>query len=167
MGSNNLRMKEVFGDSKIVLALKQPPNLLRLLSKASFNSSQPVHKKKIGIFKCNDIRCKLCALYMQPCKSFLTSNGTEWQIKNSITCESKNVIYYLKCIACKGATTYTGKTNNLRKRMNNHISSCRLGTSTDRFDNHVFKCRNTHHVNTEPYFEIYVFLSDLQELQAF
>ena len=42
--------------------------------------------------------------------------------------------------------------------MNNHIYSCRLGTSADRFDNHVVKCRNSHYSNSEPYFEIYAFM---------
>lgn len=32
--------------------------------------------------------------------------------------------------------------------MNNHISACRLGTSKDKFDNHVHNCNSD---NKEPY----------------
>ena len=34
--------------------------------------------------------------------------------------------------------TYIGKTNNLRKRMNGHISDSRHGNTTDKFDQHVY-----------------------------
>ena len=44
--------------------------------------------------------------------------------------------------------------------MNNHITACRYGTSTDKFDNHVFKCINKNdHVAKEPYFKIYAFMT--------
>ena len=96
--SNNAHVKEVFGDSKIVLAFKQPPNLLRHLTRVKFNPSELHTTKENGLFKCNDSRCKICAIYIQPCKSFITANGTEWHIKNTITCKSKNVVYYLNCL---------------------------------------------------------------------
>ena len=42
--------------------------------------------------------------------------------------------------------------------MNNHISACYYGTSTDKSDNQVFKCGNKNeHVPKEPYFEVYDF----------
>ena len=90
--------------------------------------------------------------------SFFTANNFEWQIKSHITCNSKNVLYYLKCMICYGKCTYTGKTNNLRKRTNNHISCCRLGTGTNIFDKHVYKCSEGVKV-TEPYFELYAFIT--------
>ena len=39
-------------------------------------------------------------------------------------------------------------------RMNNHISSCHNGTSTNKFDNHVFKCFKPKELK-EPYFKIF------------
>ena len=53
------------------------------------------------------------------------------------------------CNSSNGNTTYTGKTVNFRHKMNNHIvnfrhkmnihiTACRYGTSTDKFDNHIF-----------------------------
>ena len=47
-----------------------------------------------------------------------------------------------------------------RYRMNNHITACRYGTSTDKFDNHVFKCSNKDkHVAKEPYFKVFAFMT--------
>ena len=64
----------------------------------------------------------------------------------------------MKCNFCK-AVAYTGKTDDLRLRTNNHISGCRLGNSTDKFDNHVFKCAEIMSLPlVEPYFKMYAFL---------
>ena len=44
--------------------------------------------------------------------------------------------------------------------MNNHTTAYRYGTSTDKIDNHVFKCSNKDkHVAKEPYFKVYLFLT--------
>ena len=104
-------VKRNFENKRIVLAYKQPPNILRRLSKARFESP---NKKvdKYGLFKCNNKACKHCNLYIQECTSFVTANSFKWSIKCHIACNSKNVLYYLKCKACNGKTTYTGKTNN-------------------------------------------------------
>ena len=145
-------IRNVFGKSNIVLACKQPPNLLMQLSKSKFNTSV-VAKEQNGIYKCKDKRCLICKNYLQECTSFITSNNVEWHVKSHITCHSKCVIYFLKCLSCH-VTTYTGKTNNLRKRTNVHISSCRTGNSSDKFDAHVFQCRKRHNIRTEPLFKL-------------
>ena len=132
--SSNANIQEIFNEHQIVFAQKQPSNLLRILS----NPSIAPRITEQGLFKCQDIRCKLCQLYIQEGDRFIMSNNQEWIIKCKITCRSANVIYYLKCINCN--TSYIGKTNNLRLRMNNHISSCKSGMSDNIFDNHVFNC---------------------------
>ena len=160
------KLREIFGDCTTTTAFKQPPNILRHLTKASFTAAIPSTISTLprkGLFKCDDSRCKLCRLYLQECSSFNTYNGFNWEIRCEITCNSLNVLYYLKCISCNLSTTYTGKTNNLRNRMNNHISSCRLGSSTDKFDNHVFKCCKTFNYFSEPYFQLYAFLKVTNE----
>ena len=95
------------------------------------------------------------------------SNGQIWTIKTRITCNSHNVIYFLICNFCK-TTTYCGKTNNLRLRMNGHKSSCMSGKSTDIFDNHVFQCKG-YTKPQGPLFEIYVLmeLNDAERLLAY
>ena len=162
--SNN-HIKEVFKNHQVILSLKQPPNLLRQLSNSKFTSGNQVYHEN-GIFRCNDKRCKLCALYIKPCKSFTTANGYEWVIRSHITCQNKNVIYFLKCLACKGKTSYTGRTNNERNRMNCHISECRSGITSDIFDRHCHKCMKENNYHDEPFFEIYIFMS-LKQLATY
>ena len=97
----------------------------------------------------------------------LTANdSTEWIVNSHITCQSKFVIYFLKCLSCNEKETYSGQTNHIRNRTNNHISDCRTGRTTDKFDLHVHKCNKT---LTEPFFKLYVFveLSDGSLLDAY
>ena len=152
--TENERLKAAFGNSQVVTALKQPPNLLRHLTRAEFNSV-PKEAEEHGLFTCSRSNCNLCKSYIVPCKSFTTSNNTEWTLKSRVTCHSKHVIYFLKCLSCEERTTYTGKTNNFRNRMNNHISECRSGKTTDRFDLHVHHCNKD---LKEPFFKVYVFV---------
>ena len=100
---------------------------------------------------------------MKPCVSFKTSNNVIWYIRSRITCQSKN-IYFLKCTTCNYSTTYIGKSVDLRSRMNNHITSCSLGGSTDKFDNHVFCCMQNQ--KQEPFSQILMLmkLDDEQNL---
>ena len=65
--SPNEAFKEIVGGTQTVLSLKQPPNLLRLLSINRKNSRLPQ-----GLFNCNN---KNCALYIKPCASFKTLNN--------------------------------------------------------------------------------------------
>ena len=57
----------------------------------------------LGYFLCGKIHFKHCKRYLQPVDHFLTSNGTEWQVKSLITCKSTNVVYFSTCSVCNGA----------------------------------------------------------------
>ena len=92
-----------------------------------------------GITLCGREFCKICALYLQECDSFETSNGTLWEIRCHIHCNSLNVLYFVVCNFCSKFTK-VGKTDNLRDRTNNHITCCRWGSGTDIFDLHVHAC---------------------------
>ena len=50
--------------------------------------------------------------------------------------------------------------------MNNHISACRLGTSTDKFDNHVHNCNDN---KKEPYFKLMILMevNDINKLLTY
>ena len=160
------RIQTVFGNCRTMLAYRQPHNLLRHVTNAAFTSipRPPANTRRQGLFHCSNNNCKLCKLYIQECSSFITHNGTEWTIKSNIHCNSPNVLYYLKCRKCPNQVqpvSNTGKTfTRLRDRMNNHITACRLGGSTDVFDNHVFECKkNSENPDKEPYFHIYAFMT--------
>ena len=156
------RLKDIFSGHSPLLALKQPPNLLRQISSAEYTSS-PTAKIEDGLFKCEDKKCKLCRLYIQQCKSFRLADGSEWTIKGNVTCHSKCVLYYLVCLFCNGDTSKTGKTNKFRTRMNNHISECNSGATSDLFDLHVHQCMKDHGAPMhegrfiQPYFKVYVY----------
>ena len=150
-------MKEVFSDTRTLLALRQPPNILTQITRAEFISHPQNPQQQWGLFKCKSKKCILCRDYIQECQSFFTANNTEWHIRSSINCNSRNVIYYLRCLCCNREVSYTGRTVNLRKRMNNHISECRTGNTTDIFDMHVFKCKQSSS-RGEPFFEILAFI---------
>ena len=161
--SGNDRIKEVFGNQKTVLALRQPKNLLRHLTKSEFSSNTAMNTEKPpGLFCCNRSNCNLCKLYIQECSSFKTSNNYNWTIKCHINCHSKLVVYYLKCICCN-LETYIGKTNNFRARMNNHISESRSGSTSNIFDRHVYNCRKKQKLDKEPFFHIYAFMTVSKE----
>ena len=50
----------------------------------------------------------------------------------------------------------------MRKRMNNHISCCRLGTGTNIFDRHVYFCKTEKNMN-KPFFKIYAYMTITNE----
>ena len=150
-------LKKVFKNCKVVLGLRQPKNIKKILMPTSI----PVTLEN-GIFNCKRPNCKICLMYLQETKTFTCANGQKWDIRSNITCSSKCCIYYLVCNMCK-ITTYTGRTNNLRLRTNNHIDCCRHGKGTDLFDLHVYECGVKNNNLKEPFFKLYVFMTVNQE----
>ena len=56
--------------------------------------------------------------------------------------------------------SYTGKTKTkLRLRTNNHINSCKHGTGSNIFDNHVHACGIKSNCLKPPYFKMYAFMT--------
>ena len=148
----NLRSK--FENTNIILSQRQPKNLLKELCNANFSTHNTIDTAVIE--KCNDKRCNICKQYLQHTTNFTLSNGNLWTVRRNMSCKSKNVIYFLSCNQCNNSTTYIGKTNNLRFRTNQHISTCRTGRGSDKFDQHVFNCGNSAPI--EPYFKLYLML---------
>ena len=162
----NNETKEFFSDKRVIQALRQPPNILRQLTSAKFTrSTNPTPKQPNGIFACLDSRCKLHRLYLMQCSEFTLENGTIWKVPTHITCNSKMVIYFLKCNGCDNFT-YLGKTNNLRYRTNGHISCGKSGKSTNRADKHFYQCKRDH---LDPLFKLYVLLelNDYDKLRVY
>ena len=150
-------LRPAFEKCNIILSNRQPKNLLKILSKAKFTSEPHEAGNDVLISKCNDSRCNICKMYMQFVNSFILSNGQTWTIKCRMNCNSKNVIYFLLCNRCE-EVTYIGKTNNIRNRTNQHISTCRTGEGSDKFDQHVYHCKGTKQMHSEPYFKLYPML---------
>ena len=164
--SKSDRVRDVFTNTRIIEGIKQPKNILRLLTSTRFVDNGIPYQRDTneeGIYaECQDQRCNLCHKgYIQQCSEFITDNGVTWYIKSHINCDSKYVLYYLKCNMCQTerVESYTGKTETtLRTRMNNHISDCRTGNTTDMFDLHVRECGIKNQCFKPPYFSIYAFM---------
>ena len=151
--------RHFFSNKQIITAYRQPPNILRQITAAKFDSTHITtnNTRENGIFLCSRSNCQICRFgYLQPCKSFRTDANFEWEIRSHLTCHSRYVLYFQKCAICN-QTSDIGKTNNFRKRTNNHISSAKLGNSSDKFDNHVFQC-NKNVQKEEPLFYIWIMM---------
>ena len=107
--------RNFFKTKQVVQAVRQPNNILRQLTSAKFDSRK-TDVKPAGTFKCNDKKCKICALYLQECNKVMGHNGLEWEIPSYITCNSRMVIYFLTCLGCD-VYSKVGKTNCLHVLM--------------------------------------------------
>ena len=75
----------------------------------------------------------------------------------------KKCNYLLDYTSCNYATSLTVKTVALFSCKNNHITSCRLGGSTNKSDNHIFYCVQ---YQKQPFPQILTFMK-LSEEQNF
>ena len=158
--------RDLFAKKRVIHALKQPPNILRQVTSAKYiRSMSPISTQPNGIFACSHPLCKIHKLYLVQCKEFRVENGTIWTVPNHITCNSKNVSYFLRCKGCD-SFSYLGITNDLRKRTNVHISCGKSGKSTNRADKHFYACKTDH---LDPLFELYVLmeLNDYEKLRVY
>ena len=152
--SKNTRIKKAFENVTFMQAFRQPANLIRSLSHSEFRLN---NVREIGVFKCNDKRCKVCT-YIQEGTQILMSNGVMWETRCYANCNSHNVLYFLLCNFCY-YDSYIGKTDIIRERTNNHISCCRHGTGTDKFDRHVHECAKSKGMPLiEPFFKLHIML---------
>ena len=113
--TNDQTMREALSTSKIIERKRQPPNLKNNLTKAKFqeHASRTMHK----VFKCNRANCALCD-HLAEGYSF-NFKGELFYIKETMSCDVKNVIYVLQCNGCK--EYYIGQTGDkLRSRRTVH-----------------------------------------------
>ena len=108
-------MREVFGETKIIMGTRQPPALRDMLTSSKF-SLKPIKRKKIGLFFCGRKCMYHRAGYVRQCKSFRfgEKNQFEWVYNRFFDCDSRNVIYLLQCSKCW--MFYIGETEDLKVR---------------------------------------------------
>lgn len=146
---NNQETKEIFKDTRLILAKRQPKNLSKFLCKAQFEH------KHATVTKCDKPRCKLCTQIITG-DSYRFECGTLFKVKTNMTCDSKNVLYQLVCNGCN--KTYIGETVNLRLRMNVHRdqiknpNNCTLGVSK-----HIASCTRNKSIKflVFPFYQVY------------
>ena len=127
---------------KIIVARRQPPNLLRSLSlSVTRDQNQNSQLPKDSTFsKCTDPRCQFCQLVITS-STYTTKNGTLLKRNQPMCCKTMDLIYVLICQKCKGE--YVGETGvTINERTNLHRSQIihekyrKLKVSQ-----HIFHCR--------------------------
>ena len=94
-------MKKVMNDTTFIFSKKQPPNLKKLLTRAYF-TSEGRNDKPTGVKKCGLPRCKTCDQILETDTINLDPTGVlpPFNIKTTMDCRSKNVIYAIICRGC-------------------------------------------------------------------
>ena len=102
---------------------RQPPNLKKLLVRASLNKPKD---KPNGSYKTHTRNCVTCAVLKETTTFASYSTKEKFTIYNSITCTTKSVIYLINCLSC--GKQYVGETGGeLRQRHRGHRQELKKG----------------------------------------
>ena len=148
--SNDSETAHIFRTPKLVPSRRQPPNLKKLLTRASLTTN------KGSTVKCTDKRCKTCP--NMPIVSALTFHnaGKTFHLKQEFSCTSRNLIYCLTCTGCK--KQYIGETGDvLRNRMTLHRQHIRDSRYIVlHVSQHIAKCAKGKNIQFEitPFYKI-------------
>ena len=125
--TGNSNLKEIFPQPPMI-AYKQPKNLGMQLIKSVLPQKQRKSRKddEKGFFKCKTPNCYVCK-FAEPMKSIKSRNRQERieiEIKSRLDCESKNLLYRIKCQKC--GIEYIGETGRTAKeRIREHLGYIR------------------------------------------
>lgn len=99
-----------------LVSFRKPPNIRSKLVRARVDSG---HSTTKGFDPCRSSRCKTCNHSSTSTNFTSEFNGKRFDILQSISCFSYNLIYLITCLKCK--KQYVGQTEQtLRQRMNSH-----------------------------------------------
>lgn len=108
---------------KLVTAYTNSKNIKQLIVRSKL-VNETVMAEDVGAFiGCAQPRCITCKLHASGKSQFCNEhNKTKYNIKDTIYCHSKNLIYLITCDKCK--KQYVGETGRtLRDRLNDHRSA--------------------------------------------
>ena len=150
-------MQMVFGEYKVILGTRQPKSLRSYLVRSSFKRVNPTRdtRRKVGFVFCQGV-CKYHRLgYCIECLVFTfgSQNRFSWSYNRLFDCNSRNVIYVVKCHNCW--MFYIGETEDLKARIRLHLSNVHHPTNANckKLSNHLRRCSGLVH----PYFTIHPF----------
>ena len=114
-------LKEVFPEPPL-LAYKRQKNLKDLCIRAKVPPIQPKHQKRNlkGMRKCKK-QCPICPFVRE--EKVIKRNNCTWKINSEITCQTKNLVYMIKCTknGCK-ENIYIGESErSMKERIQEHI----------------------------------------------
>lgn len=138
--------KTTFTNSEPKIVFKKGRNLGNILIRAKYGSLEKIESSTEDLIqclaelaaenmiehqiqKCNNKRCKLCAILLT--EPFFSSSVTKetFTINEDMNCASKNCIYLVTCTICN--VQYIGESSRpLRERFNNHRSDIKLRKET-------------------------------------
>ena len=146
--TNDQTMREALSTTKMIKSKRQPPNLKKMLTKAKFADQASITTHKV--FRCKRPNCALCN-YLAEGQSF-NFNGKIFFVKETMSCDVKNVIYALQCNGCQ--EYYIGQTGDkLRSRRTVHAQQIRdPSTRQPPLSGHIDIC-----CQTDPKFTMFPF----------
>ena len=149
--------REVFKDTKLTFAYKQPPNMKGLLTKAAFTEQDKSDNEKV--YKCSP-KCQSCKFLQEGNTHVFTGTKYEFKIKNSFTCTTRNVIYVMICGNCD--KDYIGQSSlEIRFRIAVHKQQIKdPGLRKLHVSKHIFECGKGN-FRIFPFFKM--FTNDQQE----
>ena len=161
------KIRQVFGDTDIIMAYKQPDNLRKILTRAKFERvPRVVFRKPPGLYPCRS--CTFCERgYIKHSTEFTLDNGDSqhtWVYTRHFSCNSKNVLYVARVFSVRDF--YVGRTKCVKTRVSKHISDVHIpkNSTCKDFIYHVIKKSNM----IEPYFEFLPFFyEDNDDLRDF
>lgn len=118
----------LFSDNKFLLAYKNHDNLGKSLIKSVIRLADETENQKYFSKKCTSNKCKSCHHVSEGSTFFSHNTGRKFNLKQNITCKSKNLIYLVTCQKCR--KQYVGQTSRtLAERIANHLSCIRTNKS--------------------------------------
>ena len=122
---NNRELRETFSNKKVLLTIRQPKNLKKMLVTAKFDLHPELpNRKPNGLFSCTGCIIYHKDGYIKPYISFtfkLTKGkSVTWNYNKFFDCDSKDVLYILICNNCD--YFYLGKIIDFKQRIRKHKS---------------------------------------------
>ena len=135
---------KVIPKDSIFVSYRSPKNIKDLLISSRLkNIDQQSENIENGCFKCN--KCYLCRHYLQETNTFTSYHTNQvFDIRQNITCNTKNVIYLIECILHQCSNVgYT--TNNMKMRFSNNKSHIKKKNATCEICTHLIT--ENHNIN--------------------
>ncbi|XP_066302861.1 uncharacterized protein [Branchiostoma lanceolatum] len=125
------RTKDIFKEPAL-FAYRRNKNIKDILVRAQVPKENKNFLEKFvppGSFPCGKHRCFTC-IYVKMAKNFQSHRtGKQYTIRAHINCQSKNIIYMIRCKKC--GVQYVGETKQtLANRLNGHRSSIKTKKDT-------------------------------------
>ena len=105
------KLQKMMASTKVIWSHRQPPSLQRILCPSKLPKSSKEVKDNM-ISKCGAKKCEVCDM-ITPTNKVIFENGEEFFINSPMNCNSRNVIYMIKCWICKACYIVDNDNENL------------------------------------------------------